>query len=1025
MVSFGSSLSWSVERENTRAVVLPSSLTHTSSSRASTSMAPRTDTLRQALGLSVNNVLREKTQRSDKLGNTHTRYRQYYMNIPIWGEKITLHEDAKGNLRSTGHTIKGLDQSRVATTTTTMFSQPILDPIAIAMAHKGHNTSHWKTRNTESELVIFLLNDLSPKKAYVVNYFAEPVSYPSNSSARNQPASSSALGPTRPFFIIDAESGAILKQWEGLMHLEVGTGPGGNSKTGLYEFGHDYGFLDVQQSGSTCTMDNENVKTVNLNHDYSGSTAFSYECPRNTVKEINGAFSPLNDAHYFGSVVFNMYQNWLGIAPLTFQLVMRVHYGTQYEGAFWDGSSMTFGDGADKFFPLIDINVAAHEVSHGFTEQNSDLIYSDESGGINEAFSDISGEAAEYYWRGSADWFAGGDVVKNEDGLRYFEDPTRDGVSIGHAEDYYGGIDVHYSSGIYNRAFYLLSMTPNWTVQKAFEVFAHANMNYWEPRETFDTGACGVLEAAHDLAYNSIEVDIAFQAVGVNCGYLPIVDTDLDGMDDDWEIAFGLNHEDPLDGVTDLDSDGLNNLQEYLLNTLPNNPDSDGDDLLDAAEVNEYGTNPLSSDSDSDGLSDGEEVNAYGTDPLNSDSDGDSINDSIDAYPLNIAASTDGDHDTFPDAWNQNCEVNCQESSGLELDRSLDDFDNDGLIDSEDTDNTRDNFPPMLIAPADISILSTGVETRVNLGSPIAEDLVDGIVLTITNSTNIFVSGHHVVEWRAQDSSGNESIVQQVVDVIPLVTFETDSQVMGEGKLVTVRVSLNGDAPYYPVIVPYRISDLSSATYLEDHDAVTGAIVISVDNELENSGFFEFTVDDSDGLTGEDDETVIIELVENNGEYQIAHAGLIETIQHVVTIVELNQPPEFEFMVKQGKKETANISSDSGMVTISAIVSDLNPKDLHSYSWMLNGEIIDEEGIASESLEIEADTLPEGENIVSLMVTDNGSPSYSVEHSVKLDVSIPKKSSSGGGGALSLFDLLMLLLLVQTWKVTQRSKRGY
>nr|WP_269808963.1 hypothetical protein [Enterovibrio nigricans] len=87
-----------------------------------------------------------------------------------------------------------------------------------------------------------------------------------------------------------------------------------------------------------------------------------------------------------------MYQDWLNLSPLSFQLVMRVHYSSNYENAFWDGSAMTFGDGFSRFYPLVDVNVSAHEVSHGFTDQNSDLIYSGMSGGINEAFSDIAGK---------------------------------------------------------------------------------------------------------------------------------------------------------------------------------------------------------------------------------------------------------------------------------------------------------------------------------------------------------------------------------------------------------------------------------------------------------------------------------------------------------------------------------------------------------------------------------------------------------------------------------------------------------
>lgn len=95
--------------------------------------------------------------------------------------------------------------------------------------------------------------------------------------------------PTRMFTILDANSGKTLQMWDGLAHALVGTGPGGNAKTGQYEYGTTYGFNDVTQSGTSCTMNNTNVKTINLNGGTTGTTAFAYTCPRNTVKAINGA----------------------------------------------------------------------------------------------------------------------------------------------------------------------------------------------------------------------------------------------------------------------------------------------------------------------------------------------------------------------------------------------------------------------------------------------------------------------------------------------------------------------------------------------------------------------------------------------------------------------------------------------------------------------------------------------------------------------------------------------------------------
>ena len=93
-------------------------------------------------------------------------------------------------------------------------------------------------------------------------------------------------------------------------------------------------------------------------------------------------------------------------------------------------------------------------------------------------------------------------------------------------------------------------------------------------------------------------------------------DSDGDGIPDDYEIAHGLNPNDPTDALADPDHDGLTNLQEFQLGTDPHNADTDGDGLSDGDEVNIYHTNPLVADTDGDGIPDGVEI-ANGTDPLN------------------------------------------------------------------------------------------------------------------------------------------------------------------------------------------------------------------------------------------------------------------------------------------------------------------------------------------------------------------------------------------------------------------------
>ena len=459
----------------------------------------------QFMGADANSTLLMRVKREDH-GVRNYRYDQTWRGIPIFGQGVVVSEDGTGNVRTMfGNLFSGLDQDIASTT-------PRLGRAAALVAGKraglGSRISGMLTRDEKTELVVHIDDSGRGRLAYAVSFFADGVSGGS---------------PTRPIVLVDANDGRVLKQWENLQHALVGTGPGGNTKTGQYEYGTNYGYLDVAQSGTTCTMNSTNVKTVNLNNasTNSSNTAFSYTCPRNTVKAINGAFSPLNDAHYFGNVIFNMYQAYIGQAPLTFQLVMKVHYKTGYENAFWDGSAMTFGDGASTFHPLVSLDVSSHEVSHGFTEQQSNLTYSGQSGGMNEAYSDMAGEAAEYYMRGSNDWKVGADIFKGTGALRYMNNPPLDGSSIDNAANFTSSMDVHYSSGVYNKAFYLLATKSGWNTQKAFQVFARANRDYWTASSTFNQGACGVQTAATDLGFTVADVTAAFTSVGVSCASTP------------------------------------------------------------------------------------------------------------------------------------------------------------------------------------------------------------------------------------------------------------------------------------------------------------------------------------------------------------------------------------------------------------------------------------------------------------------------------------------------------------------------
>lgn len=220
-------------------------------------------------------------------------------------------------------------------------------------------------------------------------------------------------------------------------------------------------------------------------------------------------------------------------------LKSSVHYSTNYCNAFWNSTQMVYGDGnsAQNCFPLARaVDVTAHELTHAVTENESGLIYSGESGGLNEALSDIFGAATEAYVDGgktgtlavSADtWKVGEDILPPY--LRLMNDPAADGSSLDYWTSGAGNVDVHYSSGIANLAFYLLSqggthprgkstvVVPALGMDKAIRIFYKAQVDILTPSSTFAQSANAFISAAQQL-YGATEADAttkAWQAVGV------------------------------------------------------------------------------------------------------------------------------------------------------------------------------------------------------------------------------------------------------------------------------------------------------------------------------------------------------------------------------------------------------------------------------------------------------------------------------------------------------------------------------
>lgn len=431
-------------------------------------------------------------------GVKKNKFVQYYNGIPVFSLLLTNSQIGDKHKNWWGGFLKNIHQD-LKSTIPKLSNQDVL-----LIVQKHFNDEHQQITDEQAQL--YIKQNVNTQKAELVYW----VSYLNETNAK----------VTRPNAFVNANTGKIIDAWDGLTSKDA-YGPGGNEKIGKYYYGKDG--LSPLIVNDSCQMNTSNVDTYDMKNQTNGDgTLFQFKCPENTYKQINGAYSPINDAHYFGNIVFDMYRTIFNIAPLKTKLKLRVHYGNSFENAFWDGKQMTFGDGGSNLYPMTSLDVVGHEVSHGVTEQNSGLIYKGQSGGINEAFSDMAGEMSEFYMANQIgkenDWLVGHSIIKGPYGtaMRYFEDPTKDGRSIGHAKDYKDSLDVHFTSGVYNKAFYLLAHRTNWGIQKAFQVFLLANQVYWKNDETFNNAACGVNKAATDLGYDVADVVASFEAVGVN-----------------------------------------------------------------------------------------------------------------------------------------------------------------------------------------------------------------------------------------------------------------------------------------------------------------------------------------------------------------------------------------------------------------------------------------------------------------------------------------------------------------------------
>jgi len=473
----------------------------------------------------------------------HMRVQQTYSGYPVWGSDSVVHvpqgtNASLANLNS-ATTMNGTIYQGVAAD----LGNPSELMLGTAQTEKAltqafqiyqKETGIKQFDNSKSKINLLVYIDKSNKAhwAYLVSFL---------SSEKNGM-------PAQPTYILDATSFSIYEHWNNVQTLEntIGSGFGGNPKMGKLTYDslkNDYPLLDIQRNASknTCYLRNEHVIVQDGSKDappFSDAPVAQFKCAAvdtdhsnaywdGDLDAVNGGYSPANDALYIGQVIRDMYQKWYKLPVLAengkpMMLKLNVHakdmWGQVMENAFFlaMNSEMYFGDGIKMFYPLTSLGVGAHEISHGFTSQHSNLTYQKQSGGLNESFSDMAAQAAEFYSTGKNSWQIGPEIVKGEGALRYMDDPTKDGHSIDNMKDYTDSLNVHYTSGVFNKVYYLIGSAKEWDARKAFDVMVKANMDYWTANSTFADAACGVVKATKDYKYDVDVVVDAFKGVGID-----------------------------------------------------------------------------------------------------------------------------------------------------------------------------------------------------------------------------------------------------------------------------------------------------------------------------------------------------------------------------------------------------------------------------------------------------------------------------------------------------------------------------
>lgn len=480
---------------------------------------------------------------TDKQRMIHTRLQEKYAGLPVWGGDIIVHQHPSIGMTNKKQTFNGtiyqnLDQDlRSNQLINATQSNKALNTAKEIYRQRNRNVT--TLQNVTSEAIVYITKDNKAHYAYKISFFEE------------NPYS----GPHNPIFILDAYTMQVYQTWDNIQTFENHrvTSIGGNQGIGkiFYDGSPEHLTpLNMKVETNQCYFENnQTVVKENATQLTTQGSCHSVDTQPDglfnmeiNAPDVNGSYSIASDVYFGANAIEDLYQQWYGVPALEdntdktkqAKLSLFIHIPNWANAGFYGATqTMRFGDGNDETYPFSATDVIAHEVSHGFTWQHSNLNYNRESGGINESFSDMASKALEFRLTGKNQWTVGLGINKDGRPMCYMDDPKKDGTSVDNIKAYQGiigGLDVHFSSGIFNKAFYLLATSPGWDTKKAFDIMMEANQFYWTSNSTFQEGACGVYEATQQLHYNVNDVENAFAQVGLtgssSCQMTPIPDTD-------------------------------------------------------------------------------------------------------------------------------------------------------------------------------------------------------------------------------------------------------------------------------------------------------------------------------------------------------------------------------------------------------------------------------------------------------------------------------------------------------------------